>query len=139
MKAINNGIFMKRLSLCLVVSVISLLMTSCYTLFPGPDATPLTVESSVQGSQVYIKGELVGHTPYTHWGKRANVKKITVKEPGYKDMTLKTKRKNKSGIYWNFFPYPLYNWIWGYFLDRNNGTGVRYTQDYYYFNLQKEK
>ena len=53
-------------------------------------------------------------------------------------MTLKTKRKNKSGIYWNFFPYPLYNWIWGYFLDRNNGTGVRYTQDYYYFNLQKK-
>lgn len=138
MKTINKNFLMKKISLLLCFSFICLLMTSCYTLFPGPDAPPLTVESSVQGAQVFIKGELVGHTPYTHWGKRANVKKITVKEPGYKDMTIKTKRKNKSGIYWNFFPYPLYNWIWGYFLDRNNGTGVRYTQDYYYFKLQKE-
>ena len=138
MKIINKDIAMRKLLRLFSASFVCLLMTSCYTVFPGPEAKPLTIESSVVGAQVFIKGELVGHTPYTHWGKRANVKKITVKEPGYKDMTLKTKRKNKSGIYWNFFPYPLYNWIWGYFLDRSNGTGVRYTQDYYYFNLQKK-
>ena len=123
----------------IAASLACLLMTSCYTLFPGPDAKPLTVESSVEGAQVYIKGEMVGHTPYTHWGKRANVKKITVKKYGYKNLTMKTKRKNKSGIYWNFYPFPIFNWIWGYFLDRNNGTGVIYTQDYYYFDLQRKE
>lgn len=121
-----------------MLAVICLLLTSCYTVFPGPEASPLTIESSVPGANVYIKGELVGRTPYTHWGKRANVKKIKVSAEGYKDLTLKTKRKNKKGIYWNFFPYPMWNWIWGYFLDRNNGTGVRYEEDYYYFNLQRK-
>lgn len=117
---------------------ICLFLTSCYTCFPGPEAKPLAIESSVPSAEVYIKGKFVGRTPYTHWGKRANVKKITVKADGYKDKTIKTKRKNKAGIYWNLFPYPGWNWIWGYFLDRSNGTGVRYTQDYYYFDLEKK-
>ena len=129
---------MKKISFFYCVLSMCLLMTSCYTLFPGPEAKPLSIESSVDDAQVFIKGKLVGYTPYTHWGERADVKKITVKKAGYKDMTLKTERKNKKGIYWHFFPYPGWNWIWCYFLDRNNGTGVRYTKDYYFFDLEKE-
>lgn len=117
---------------------LSCFLTSCCTLYPVPEAPPLTIESSVPRAEVYIKGKFVGHTPYTHWGERANVKKIKVKAHGYKSKTIKTKRKNRAGIYWNFLPYPGVNWIWGYFLDRSIGTGVRYTQDYYYFDLEKE-
>lgn len=131
---------MRKLSLFYCTLSICLSLTSCCTVFPGTEkAKPLSIDSSADSAQVFIKGKLVGHTPYTHWGERANVKKITVKKVGYKDMTLKTKRKNKNKIYWNFFPYPGWNWIWGYFLDRNNGTGVRYTQDYYFFDLEKEE
>ena len=90
---------MRKYILLLSTVFVCLFMTSCYTVFPGPEAKPLTIESSVVGAQVFIKGELVGHTPYTHWGKRANVKKITVKEPGYEDMTLKQSFCDKMNVF----------------------------------------
>lgn len=100
------------------------------------DATPLTIESSVPDAKVYIKGKYVGQTPYSHFGTRANIKKIKVTKDGYKDLTLKTKRRTKPSIYLNFIP--VYTFIWGYFVDRYNGNGRKYEKDEYYFYL-KEK
>lgn len=123
--------------LTILLIVATWTLNSCCTLSRvcgmAEDAVPLAIESSVPNANVYIKGKYVGQTPCSYFGTRANVKKIKVTKDGYKDLTLKTKRKNKGSIYWNFVP--MYTFIWGYVVDIANGNGKKYIQDSYYFNL----
>lgn len=112
--------------------------TISHSLGMNKAADPVTVTSNVDGADVYINGKFVGTTPYTHWETKANVRNIVVKANGYHTQKQKTQRSTKAGAYWNFLPYPLFNWIWGFFLDRSNGTGRKYKQDSYHFQLQRK-
>ena len=131
----------------------SLLLSSCCTLgyevfydFVDEEATPLVVDANVPQSSVYLNGKYVGVTPYTYWGNKADIRKITVKNTGYVPLTQKTKRKFDSAFLWNFSPIsifyfvPLLNpcWIWGSIVDlANKQVYEDYKQDFYYFELKK--
>lgn len=118
--------------------VVTLFLSSCCTtsdmLGMNSADNHLFIDSKTPGSKVYLNGKLVGQTPYSYYGTKANIKKITVTN-NYATETQKTERKNKGSIYWNFVPWPLYNWIWGYFLDYGNGTGRKYKSNTFYFNI----
>ena len=115
------------------------LFSSCGTLFCVKKEVPaLTITSSVPNSEVYINGKYVGQTPYSHFGDKVNVKTITVKKEGYKQQKQKA-RILTGWAYVNFIPYPLYNWIWGYFLDRSQSKCWRYKKDVFHFQLEKEQ
>lgn len=128
----------KKVLLNLAISLIVLQLSSCCTLgdFMGLSNkdNSLSIESSVPDAEVYINGAYVGKTPYQHKGAKANVKKITVKKYGYKDQTIKVKRKNKGSIYWNFVP--GWTFIYGYFVDKGTGCGTKYKENYYHFNME---
>lgn len=131
---------MKRTKVLSALAICSaiLLFSSCCTLgdcmgLSNKDNS-LSIESSVPDAEVYINGSYVGRTPYQHKGTSANVKRITVKKDGFKEQTMKVKRKAKGSIYWNF--YPSFTFIYGYFVDRANGCGMEYTEHYYHFNME---
>ena len=114
------------------------MFSSCGTLLCTQKEVPaLTITSSIPNSDVYLNGRYVGQTPYSHFGDKVDVKKITVKKAGYKAQTQKA-RKLSGWAYVNFVPYPLYNWIWGYFLDRSNSKCWRYKKDVFHFQLEEE-
>lgn len=116
----------------------SFLLSSCGTLFCSQKEVPaLTITSSVPNSDVYLNGKYVGQTPYSHFGDKVDVKKITVKKDGYKSQSVKP-RKLKGWAYVNFVPYPLYNWIWGYFLDRSKSKCWKYKNDVFHFELEEK-
>ena len=113
-------------------------LSSCGTLFCRKDEVPaLTITSIPTNSDVYLNGKYEGKTPYSHFGEKVDVKKITVKSSGYKSQTQKA-RKLKAWAYVNFIPYPFYNWIWGYFLDRSQSKCWKYRNDVFHFYLEKE-
>ena len=134
-KLFFNKPILKGAILCfLVVSF----FTSCGTCLNVNKPVPaLTITSSVPDCDVYINGKLVGQTPYSHFSDKVDVKKITVKKEGYKTKSL-TPRKLKATPYWNFFPWPGGNWIWGYFLDRSKSKCWKYISDSFYFYMEKE-
>lgn len=127
-------IFRKKLPALVALFSLSSCCTTSHWLGMNSADNHLFIESKTPGANVYLNGKHVGSTPYQYNGTKANIKKITVTN-GYNSQTQETERKNKGSIYWNFVPYPMYNWIWGYFLDRGNGTGRKYTEHYYYFDI----
>lgn len=127
-------IFRKMLPALVALFSLSSCCTTSHWLGMNTADNHLFIDSKTPGSDVYLNGKLVGKTPYRYNGTKANIKKITVTNGSYSE-TQKTGRKNKGSIYWNFVPYPMYNWIWGYFLDRGNGTGRKYENNTYYFNF----
>ena len=121
--------------------IFALTFSSCATIFcTKKDVPALTITSNVPDADVYINGKYVGKTPYSHFGdgKKCDAKKIMVKKEGYKSQTEKP-RKLSGWAYVNFIPWPLYNWIWGYFLDRSKTKCWKYKQDVYYFELEEKK
>lgn len=124
---------------CVVLSLIcSLKLSSCCTLFCAKSEVPaITVTSNPSNADVYLNGKYVGKTPYSHFGDKVDVKKITVKKDGYETQKLKPRKLN-GWAYVNFFPYPVYNWIWGYFLDRSQSKCWKYKNDVFNFNLEKD-
>lgn len=114
------------------------LLSSCCTLcYPFEMEPPaLTITSSVPNADVYLNGKYVGKTPYSHFGDKVDVKEITVKKEGYKTQS-RNPRKLKGIAYLNFIPYPLVNWIWGYFYDRKQSKCWEYTDDVFHFYLVK--
>lgn len=124
---------------CVVLSLIcSLTLSSCCTLFCAKSEVPaITVTSNPSNADVYLNGKYVGKTPYSHFGDKVDVKKITVKKDGYETQKLKPRKLN-GWAYVNFFPYPVYNWIWGYFLDRTQSKCWKYKNDVFNFNLEKD-
>lgn len=117
-----------------------------YCEFEDRVATPLVVDANVPRSSVYLNGKYVGVTPYTYWGDKADIKKISVKSTGYMPLTQRTKRKFDPVFLWNFSPLcfyyivPFFNpaWIWGSIVDLANKQVYKdYKQDFYYFELKK--
>ena len=136
MKTLKDVI--KQTKVATFVCVVVLLFSSCGTLFCVQKETPaLTITSSVPDSEVYLNGVYVGRTPYSHFGDKVDVKKITVKKAGYKAQT-QYPRKLSGWAYVNFIPYPFFNWIWGYFLDRSRSKCWKYKNDVFHFQLEKE-
>jgi len=128
----------KRIKLATFILGGLFLFSSCGTLFCTQKEVPaLTITYSIPNSDVYLNGRYVGQTPYSHFGDKVDVKKITVKKAGYKAQTQKA-RKLSGWAYVNFVPYPLYNWIWGYFLDRSKSKCWRYKKDVFHFQLEEE-
>ena len=116
-------------------------MSSCGTCFctaHESDYPALTITSNVSDAEVYLNGDYVGITPYSHFGNECDVKRIKVCKAGYKSKTIRP-RELKSTVYWNFVPYPLWNWIWGYFLDRSMSKCWRYKDDHFNFELTEKK
>ena len=70
-------------------------------------------------------------------GEKVDVKKITVKKAGYVSQSIKP-RKLSGWAYVNFIPWPMYNFLWGYFLDRSQSKCWSYTNDVFNFHLQKQ-
>ena len=121
------------LTLCCVF-----LFSSCGTLFcVRTEAPALTITSNVPNADVFLNGRYVGQTPHSHFGDEVDIKNITVKKEGYKSQSLNP-RKLTGWAYVNFIPYPLYNWIWGYFLDRSQSKCWKYKSDVFNFYLEKE-
>ena len=131
----------KKLKIIFAVVLLSMLPSSCGTVFcakQSADEVPaLTILSSVPEADVYLNGKYVGKTPYSHFGDKVDVRKITVKKDGYKSKSIKP-RKLDQWAYVNFVPWPMWNWIWGYFVDRCQTKCWRYKKDVFYFDL-KEK
>ena len=123
---------------CVVLSLMcGLALSSCCTLFcPKTEAPALTITSSPSNANVYLNKKYVGKTPYNHFGDKVDVKKITVEKTGYESQTIKPRKLN-GWAYVNFFPYPVYNFIWGYFLDRSQSKCWKYKSDVFHFNLKK--
>lgn len=104
-------------------------------------APALTITSNVPDADVYINGKYVGKTPYSHFGESnfCDVKKIKVCKDGYKSES-KNPRKLNGWAYVNFVPYPLWNWIWGYFYDtRKKSKCWEYKNTVFNFNLEEDK
>lgn len=128
----------KRIKFAVLLFGTTTLLSSCGTILCMKKEVPaLTITSSVPNSDVYLNGKYVGQTPYSHFGDKVDVKKITVKKAGYKAQTQKA-RKLSGWAYVNFIPYPLYNWIWGYFVDRKQSKCWRYKKDVFHFQLEEE-
>lgn len=129
---------LERFNFKLILVCICLLsLTSCATIMCTQAEVPaLTINSTPSGAEVYLNGRFVGNTPYSHFGTEADVKKITVKKAGYESQSLKPRKLN-GWAYVNFLPWPMYNFIWGYFVDRAQAKCWSYTQDVFYFNLKK--
>lgn len=125
---------LSALAICLATLLISSCCTLCDCMGLSNKDNSLSIESSVPDAEVYINGSYVGRTPYQHKGTKANVKRITVKKEGYKDQTVKVKKKDKGSIYWNFFP--SWTFIYGYFVDKATGCGTKYKEHYYQFNME---
>ena len=124
---------------CMMLMLVSIfLLSSCCTLFCIEKEVPaLTIESSVPSADVYINGSYYGKTPVSYFSDKVDVKKITVKKEGYKTQSIDPRKLN-GWAYMNFLPYPLYNWIWGYFLDRSQSKCWKYEKDVFYFKLERE-
>ncbi|MBO7288183.1 MAG: PEGA domain-containing protein [Bacteroidales bacterium] len=122
---------------CVVLLLCSFTFSSCCTLFCAKTEAPaLTITSTPSNADVYLNKKYVGKTPYNHFGDEVDVKKITVKKTGYESQKIKPRKLN-GWAYVNFFPYPVYNFIWGYFLDRSQSKCWKYKNDVFHFNLKK--
>ena len=136
---VMKQIYCKKIKTCIAIFSLSILCSSCGTLFCSKGEVPaLTITSSVPDAEVYLNGKYVGKTPYSHFGETVNVKKITVKKDGYKSQSQKP-RKLKGWAYANFVPWPMWNWIWGYFLDRSKSKCWKYKSDVFHFELEEKK
>ena len=96
------------------------------------------IDSRTKGLPVYYadkdRDRYVGSTPCTIYSDRCKIKYVTVRN-GDVYQTIKLKSKPRTSSYWNFVPYPLYNWIWGFFLDQGTGRGKTYGQKDYYVDM----
>lgn len=128
---------MRTLSFLLLFAT-TLVLSSCGTVFCSQGEVPaLTITSNIQNAEVYINGKYVGITPYSHFGEKCDVKKITIKKDGYKNQSVKP-RKLKGWAYVNFVPWPMWNWIWGYFLDRSKSKCWKYKNDTFNFQMERK-
>ena len=128
---------MKLMKLGLLL-ISALIFSSCGTLFCFEKSVPaLTITSSPSRAEVYLNGNYVGLTPYSHFGDKVDINKITIRKSGYKEQSEKP-RKLSGWAYVNFVPYPFYNWIWGYFVDRKQSKCWSYKKDVFHFRLEEE-
>ena len=127
---------MRTLTVILFI-VTTMLLSSCGTIFLTQNEVPaLTIESNVPNAEVYLNGKYVGITPYSHFGEKCDVKKITVKKKGYKEKSVNPRKLN-SCAYLNFLlPTPAF--IWGYFVDKSKPKCWYYKSDTFYFQLEME-
>ena len=66
------------------------------------------VISSVPDSEVYINGIYVGQTPYSHYGRKVNVKTIKAKKDGYKTQRQRAREFSPTAFF-DYYTSPLLN------------------------------
>lgn len=132
--------FILRVLLCIIVASC---FSSCATMTRWFDSTEknrgmytVTIKSKTKGLPVYVTEDgierKVGNTPCHIYSDKAKIKYVAVKN-GDIYQTVKLKRKDRPSIYWNFFP--MYTWIWGYFVDKGTSRGRMYADKEYYVDM----
>lgn len=135
----------KKIIQLLTCVLVCISLSSCATVNRWFDSTQknkrmytVKITSKTPGLMVFTteKGveRYVGTTPCYIYSDRAKIKYVTVKRGDiYQTVPLKTRPRPSS--YWNFAPWPMYNWIWGFFLDQATGRGKEYSQKEYYIEM----
>ena len=106
-----------------------------------PQHLAFKVISSVPDSEVYINGIYVGQTPYSHYGRRVNVKTIKVKKDGYKTQRQRA-REFSPTAFLDYYTSPLLNPLME-FAELPTEQHCRsicwvYKADVFYFKLKKK-
>lgn len=98
----------------------------------------VTIRSKTPGLMVYTTENGIdyfqGTTPCRIYSDKCKIKYVTVRN-GDVYQTVKLGTKPRISSYWNFVPYPMYNWIWGFFLDQGTGRGKTYGQKEYFVDM----
>lgn len=133
---------MKKLLKFFLLCFCTFSLSSCGTILCSYQGKPpaLTITSNVPNANVYINGKYVGKTPYSYFGESdfCEVKKIEVRKEGYKSKS-ENPRKLSGWAYVNFVPYPMVNWIWGYFVDRKQAKCWKYKKEVFNFDLEEKR
>ena len=136
-----KGLIFKLVSI--IVCVLSL--SSCATMTRWFDSNEknhkmytVCIDSKTRGLPVYCiengNERLLGFTPCKVYSDKAMIKYVTVRN-GEEYQMVKLKTKPRKSAYWNFVPWPGYNWSWGFFLDKGTRRGLTYSQKEYYVDF----
>lgn len=83
-------------------SVLGLVFCGCATILQGSSQV-ISVNSNVDGAQVYLAGELLGSTPFSGEVERGAVGTLAVKAEGYQDFTFALNREISTVFWLNIF------------------------------------
>lgn len=96
----------------------------------------VTINSATKGLPVYYMENgierFAGITPCKLYSDKAKIKYVTVKK-GDIYQTIDLNRKDRGSIYWNFFP--MYTFVWGYFVDKGTSRSRIYGQKEYFVDM----
>ena len=123
-----------RASVAIVITVVFCLVAGgCATIFSGTKQK-ISVNSNVDGAEIFINGILIGKTPFMGEVTREKEATLTVKREGYKtqEMVLST---SVEGIFWGNI---LCGGTIGSSTDYSTGAMWSYSPSSLMANLQKE-
>ena len=108
----NAKKIVKRIKLVIFIGGGLFLFSSCGVIAflqeKFPPCLAFEVRSSVPNSEVYINGIYVGQTPYSHYGRRVNVRTIKVKKVGYKTQRQRAREFSPTAFF-DYYTSPLFN------------------------------
>lgn len=110
--------------------IATMLFSSCATILSKKQT--VTVNSNVEGAQVYKGTEFVGTTPLTFKTKAAKSTFTLIKE-GYVPLTIDADVDIRWNTLWNWFN----GWWIGWGIDLGTGATQKYGQTEYYIPLEK--
>ncbi len=84
----------------------ALFISGCATVL-GNDAD-ITVNSNPEGAEIWLNGEIVGHTPATVSVPGDSAPYLTVKSPGYKTAVIPLETGRNGNTYGNFLWGPFF-------------------------------
>ncbi len=123
---------MKLMRLAVILSLM-FLVTNCASIIDGSNQV-VSVNSNVQGADVYINGILVGKTPFSGQVKNKNNTQVRVEKKGYTTQTI-TLSTSLPVSFWG-------NVISGGFLgsttDFASGAAYQYSPNNYFLHIEKE-
>lgn len=120
------------------VIFLSILSTSCATIFSGSDET-VTFDSVPQGASVYVGLNYLGKTPVeTRLKKRLEATKIAFELEGYEKKEVELARNINGTAYLNLFFISTTSGVTSWGIDALSGKLFNYSSNQYAVILQKK-
>lgn len=123
---------MKIVKLLSLISLL-LLVTNCASIVDGSNQV-ISINSNVQGADVYINGIMVGKTPFSGQVKKQKDTQVRIQKKGYTSQTLLMSTSLPTAFWGNI--------ITGGFLgsttDYATGAAYEYAPNNYFLHIEKE-
>ncbi len=118
-----------------LVAVFSLmfLVTNCASIIDGSEQL-VSVNSNIQGAEVYVNGLLVGKTPFSGKIKKKNNSQVRIQKEGYTTQTITM----STSLPVSFWGNVISGGLLGSTTDYASGAAYEYSPNNYFLHIEKE-